>query len=157
MVRILQDRTNGGRVILNQDGVWVRVLIEDLLCLLTLNYLFSPRWSYRMCPNWQMIPFFIILFGLQFRRTFLVIVPSLRESLEKTPKLTSWHTIYGVLPILGWMTLFNSVFSSALSPEQLLSGTSNYLVAFFNISTLSLWHSLPIFSFRFIMKSGRIS
>ena len=157
MVWILWDRTNGGRVILNQDEVWVRVLIGDLLCLLTLNYLFLPRWRCRMCPNWKMILFFIILFGLWFQRRFQVIIPSLRASLEKTPKHTSWHTIYGVLPILGWMTLSDSVSSNVFLLELLLSGTSNCLVVSFKILTLSLWHSLLISSWWFVMKPRRIS
>ena len=51
MVRILQDRTNGGRFMLNQDGVQVQVLIGDVAFLLILSYLSSPRWSYRMYPS----------------------------------------------------------------------------------------------------------
>ena len=51
MVRIIRDRTNGGKVMLNQGGVQVKVLIEGLVCLLILSYLSLPRWNFRMYLN----------------------------------------------------------------------------------------------------------
>ena len=136
MDRILRDKTYGSIISLNLSGMLTLVFINDLQCLLILNYHFSRCWNYLMCQSWWMIRSFITYIGLQFQPKFLVIVPNLRASPEKIPKCMLWHTIFGVPLTLGLTILSDSVFSNGLLLVPLPSGTSSYIMASSKISIL---------------------
>ena len=116
-----------------------------------LSYLL---WLVSTCHIWHsepMTPFFTTHNSLLFLPSSPHTSLSLRERQERTLKITSCHSTYGVHLTVWWMTPFDWGCSSAHLRVLRPSSTSSFLMLLTPNSPHSLWCSFSTFSYPSVM------